>query len=251
MPATPSPREFGERLKNARERAGVPIEEVIARTKIARRLLEALEAGEFAKLPAAVFMRLFVRQYLEVIKEEIGPWQEAFDAAWERFERDSQPWPALAVTPPRPRRLAPWLVGLGLVLAGVVVVVVVDRGRNGRTGAAVPSTPEALLPLLAPTPAPTPEPTSAPSLTDPSVLVVRAFERSCWVEVRVGEEQPVQRLLQPGDAWEFPAAGRALELILGDGGAAVIEYLGEKRSPVGAAGEVVRLRLGPLPASSQ
>ena len=59
----------------------------------------------------------------------------------------------------------------------------------------------------------------------------------------------MSRLMEAGTAWEVDAEGQAVSMIVGDAGEVEVEYLGQRRSPVGKAGEVVRLRLEPAPGT--
>ena len=59
--------EFGSQLKEARENKGLSLQQVAASTKISVSVLEALERGDFPRLPGGIFSRAFVRSYaLEV-----------------------------------------------------------------------------------------------------------------------------------------------------------------------------------------
>ena len=59
--------EFGNTLKEAREGRGLTLQQVAASTKISVGVLEALERGDFPRLPGGIFSRAFVRSYaLEV-----------------------------------------------------------------------------------------------------------------------------------------------------------------------------------------
>ena|SRR5687767_14883988 len=59
--------EFGTQLKQAREGRGLSLQQVAAATKISVSVLEALERGDFPRLPGGIFSRAFVRSYaLEV-----------------------------------------------------------------------------------------------------------------------------------------------------------------------------------------
>lgn len=59
--------EFGTQLKQARESRGLTLQQVAASTKISVSVLEALERGDFPRLPGGIFSRAFVRSYaLEV-----------------------------------------------------------------------------------------------------------------------------------------------------------------------------------------
>jgi hypothetical protein len=245
LPTEPSPAAFGSALRTAREEAGVTLEAIAERTKITRTVLAGLEEGDFSRLPGGVFPRLFLRQYLELIHADPGPWLEAFDRARGAVSqgRSQVATPAEGVGPPRPR-LVPWLIGLGLVVVALGAVVLIDSSGTEPPGRAVTPTVAAL--LLAPTPNPAPTGPPPPPTPDPAVLIVRALERPCWVEVQVvGEETVQSRLLEAGAAWEVPAGGRAVELKFGDAGAVEVDYLGQVRSGLGADGAVVRVSLGP------
>jgi len=55
--------EFGTQLKEAREGRGLSLQQVAASTKISVSVLEALERGDFPRLPGGIFSRAFVRSY--------------------------------------------------------------------------------------------------------------------------------------------------------------------------------------------
>lgn len=59
--------ESGTQLKQARESRGMTLHQVAAATKISISVLEAIERGDFHRLPGGIFSRAFVRSYaLEV-----------------------------------------------------------------------------------------------------------------------------------------------------------------------------------------
>ena len=59
----------GPYLRDLRERRGISLEEISRTTRVGRSYLEALEAGEFAKLPAPVFTRGFILAYCQALGE--------------------------------------------------------------------------------------------------------------------------------------------------------------------------------------
>jgi len=67
---TVAPQELvpGEELKAWRERRGMSISEVGVRTKISPMTLENLEKQQFARLPAPVYLRGFLVQYLGLLE---------------------------------------------------------------------------------------------------------------------------------------------------------------------------------------
>src|SRR2546421_11940763 len=66
---------IGERLRRQRLQNRISLEKISLETKIGVRLLEAIEAEQFQKLPGGVFRRSFVLQYaraLGVDEDEIA-----------------------------------------------------------------------------------------------------------------------------------------------------------------------------------
>ena len=62
-----APHLFGQRLRLARERLGIPLEAIAESTKIARPLLADLERGDVSKWPRGIYRRAFVREYAAAI----------------------------------------------------------------------------------------------------------------------------------------------------------------------------------------
>jgi transcriptional regulator with XRE-family HTH domain len=58
----------GQQLRQARARLGVSLEEVSAKTRIAVRVLEAIENDDVSRLGGAFFYRSFVRQFAEYVE---------------------------------------------------------------------------------------------------------------------------------------------------------------------------------------
>ncbi len=58
---------FGERLRREREMRGISLDEIVATTKIGRRLLTALEDEQFDLLPGGIFNKAYVRAYAKCV----------------------------------------------------------------------------------------------------------------------------------------------------------------------------------------
>ncbi|MDX9707785.1 MAG: helix-turn-helix transcriptional regulator, partial [Azospira sp.] len=58
----------GERLREARLALDMSIGDIAAALKLSSRQIEALEAGDWAKLPGHAFVRGFVRNYARVVR---------------------------------------------------------------------------------------------------------------------------------------------------------------------------------------
>lgn len=127
---------LGPYLRELRERRGVSLEEITRTTRVGRSYLEALESGDFSKLPAPVFTRGFILAYCQALAEPP-------DEALARFTgRTSAEEPAATAAPAARERTpsrgrGPVLVSfvllivLGFALFGVALVL-----QSGRAGIA-------------------------------------------------------------------------------------------------------------------
>lgn len=58
---------FGPRLRRERERRGISLDTVAARTNVSTELWLGLESNDFSKWPGGLFARAFVRDYARVV----------------------------------------------------------------------------------------------------------------------------------------------------------------------------------------
>src|SRR5580704_8900290 len=60
-------------VKNWRQKRGISLETIAASTKLSVRQLEAIEAGNFSKLPGGIYTTNYIKQYARAIEfDEIG-----------------------------------------------------------------------------------------------------------------------------------------------------------------------------------
>lgn len=241
---------LGAFLRNRREAKGLSVADVASATRIAPRILDALEHDRPDGLPAPVFVRGFIRAYCAAVEEPADHALELYEARQmsvvglappvapaPRARRAS----ALATAPPRsavpivrPLFLA---AGLGVLLGGLVAYFVVLSRETPR-----PATPAI---QIVPRPAETApprrsEPAAAPMhagvTTGSRVLVGRAHDTT-WVKTRPANAPPAQALLPPGPGREWLSCGR---FTAGSAGGVVPEPDGVLLRPLGRAGEMVR-----------
>src|SRR5208282_3054756 len=114
MSSTP----FGEHLKREREMRGVSLEEISAATRISTRFLDAIENGQWDRLPGGVFNRGFIRS----IARFLGLDEESLVAEYSLERSDvasAHPAPERSKEIPRnwkPAAVA--AVGIALAIAG-------------------------------------------------------------------------------------------------------------------------------------
>ena len=171
--ARPSP---GALLKQARERAGLGVEDLAGQLKLAKGTLEALEADDFAALSEPVYIRGYYRKIAKLLPVPEGELIAAYDAR----SRSAKPGPAKSVPAMQRIPLAGGVAagssrqtrgqGVGIVVAVLVVVallvVFADRDPPKRLAErpGVPAAPaESPVAASSPTPALAP----APSLSEP------------------------------------------------------------------------------------
>lgn len=58
---------FGPRLRRERERRGISLETIAAKTNVSIELWMGLESNDFSKWPGGLFARAFVRDYARVV----------------------------------------------------------------------------------------------------------------------------------------------------------------------------------------
>jgi len=127
-------RDFGAFLREARERANIPLRTIATTTKISMPLLEALERNDVARLPGGIFLRAFVRAYAkevgldpdDTVRRFIARFPDAA-ATEERTEHEpARPQPVLGDEPATSRA---WRV---IVWSLPLVLLIVYFGFGGR-----------------------------------------------------------------------------------------------------------------------
>ena len=72
--------DVSETLRAERQRAGLTLEEISSRTKIKVAFLQAIERGEFERLPGTFFVRAFLRTYAREVHLSPDEVVGAYDA---------------------------------------------------------------------------------------------------------------------------------------------------------------------------
>lgn len=123
-------------LAQAREAAGLSLEEAARQLKFAPRQLQALEAGELQRLPGGTFVRGMVRSYARLLRLDAEPLlaQIGGHAAPQDAERLAQRFRQPVPFSDGARRSNLTYVALSLALLAVVVIVALEW-RQERAGA--------------------------------------------------------------------------------------------------------------------
>ena len=81
---------IGQELKKAREEKELSLKEVADKTKIQSRYLEALENGDWERLPEEVYLRGFIKTYAQHLGLDAPALVEAYNKARAREKGDGE-----------------------------------------------------------------------------------------------------------------------------------------------------------------
>ncbi len=270
MSASATSPDFGARLRQAREARGVSLRQVANATKIAVGVLEALERNDFSKLPGGIFSRAFVRAYAQEVGLDPEETVREFLAA---LPADTSV--AHLHAPPRPvdqeeaafqsrQRMAAVALRLVLVSLPIAAALVYFGTRQADRSGAPPAAPRTRTSVAMPVPgevrgaseaelvprtgaavsspvAPQASPPAGGPESGDLVLEI-APVGICWVSLTADGRLVFARILAPGERVVQRIREEAA-LQVGDAGAFAFAINGRPGRPVGARGEVKRLRI--------
>jgi cytoskeleton protein RodZ len=232
--ATANPPACGVRLRNAREAAGLRLEDVSARLKMPVRVVQALENDDWEHADAAVFVRGQLRSYAKLLGINVDDVIEM--AGVERVE------PSEIVshvhTPPLQRMFEQAARRLVYVVMTAVIVVPVwmmaTRGPLGlptqddtarldrpsrQQSARAPSGARPDIPERAPVIASLAPPLPAPA---PAALTLH-LNGDSWVEIEAPDGRKIEQGLLPAGTHRNYAQGEVARMVIGN--AAEVEVL--------------------------
>ncbi|QIK96677.1 helix-turn-helix domain-containing protein [Sphingomonas sp. HDW15A] len=225
----------GQRLRAAREAAGMTLEEVATTTRIPTRHLESLENSDFQRLPAPTYTIGFAKNYAQAVgldrreiadqlRGEVGGLRPA------SYQLDT-------FEPADPARAFPkWL--LFAVIAGIVIVIAGFswlRSREYSEDAPV-TTEETAASTSAPTQAAA---AAAPAPAAAQGPVLLTANEEVWLQVKDGGTTLKEGILQAGQSFEVPASATAPVLTTGKPEALRISVGTADAPPVGPAATTV------------
>jgi cytoskeletal protein RodZ len=245
--------EVSERLRTAREQAGLTIEEISASTKIGAGALRAIERGDFAKLPGDFYIRAFLRTYARELglspDAVVGEYDSSHKPAQVpesgRAEHNTEPGTrrepyanrALALPAPWPRMMA--LAGNAAVVIALVVILLVVFVRS-RSAATRPQEPGSVgtsgNAASVPAPATTSPAGTREAAAEKLVIEIEAAAPT-WVTGAADGRRVIYRLLAPGDRVTLDARDE-LSFRVGNASAFTYSINGVPGKPVGGPGEV-------------
>jgi cytoskeleton protein RodZ len=255
---------IGERLRRQRLQNRISLEKVSLETKIGVRLLEAIEAEQFQKLPGGVFRRSFVLQYaraLGVDEDEIA----AELAQLNQFD-DVLATPAAPIASAGEDRMGlgfsfrPDLSGvggstLGSLIAAVGVMLACaliyswwqtprENPPTSKVAIASSQVPKHTAPSQADAPASAPAPPAAAAADTAPVRVGLSAGEKTWISISSDGKNVFANSLEPHQTKVVEASAK-VRLLIGNAGGLEISLNGKPIGPIGPKGQVRVVELTP------
>ena len=238
-PVADLPPTVGERLKAAREKQKLSLEDVAAQTRIPQRHLASIETGEWDSLPAPTYTIGFAKNDAGVVgldRAEIGD-QLREEMGGQRFATTS----ADVFEPADPRRTMPKSLVIGAVIAAVLLIIVMSVLNRRSLDQSQPATNEAAVANIAAPAAPA-APAPPPVAAGQVVLAATA---PAWIQVTDHGTTLFQGELQAGQTYALPATATAPMLKAGKPEALKVTVGPTAVPQIGPAGKVTTVSLLP------
>ncbi|ONF96638.1 helix-turn-helix domain-containing protein [Sphingomonas jeddahensis] len=198
--ATLFPQPVGERLRAARERHGMSLAEVGARTRVPLRHLEAIEASNYGALPSPTYAVGFVRAYARAVGEDEVTLARDVRVEAQNTPRATpqyQPYEIADPTRVPSRGLVIVAAGLGLAIVVLAMLWFASGLFRGEDGDAPAGTPSVAVAVPAVQPSPTPASGGHVTLTATDEV---------WLRVYDGANKTLYLgTMKPGERFDVPA----------------------------------------------
>lgn len=260
---------IGARLLEERQKQGISLDEIAAKTYIPLRLLSAIEAGRLDALPEPVFVQGFIRRYADVLGLDGTAISKEFPvnlspvpvAVTAQLLSEATPPPSGATIPPEPARLQtntsveesahhsarefklpklPWVPIAGAIGLGVLGILAAFAFKPGAEKAKVTSPPSQVASVA---PAKPPAVKASPAPTNAIAVKMNITEDS-WVEVIVDGQSVYDGTLTKGTTRSWTGK-KQVAVTAGNASGVSVSYNDGAMKAVGAPGEVKTMTFPP------
>jgi cytoskeleton protein RodZ len=227
------PERVGDRLRAARIKAGMDLSDIATRTRIPQRHLAAIEAGDYAALPAPTYCTGFVKAYARAVgadevalghdlRVELG--RESGHNRMDHADYD-------AADPTRlPTRVFAWTAAaIALLIAAAYLA-----WSGGYLGGS-PSTPTEEAPMAAaPDPSAVPPPVAGPVAAPTSGDVVLTARETVWFRIYDANDKVLfAGEKKAGESFAVPADANNPQIRTGRPNAIKVTIAGTEVAPLG------------------
>lgn len=235
--------DLGTDLRNAREHAGLSLQDLAARTRIPQRTLRAIEENDFDNVPPGIFARSFIRTYAQEVgvdpaeavaqyRSMTEPVVEPSDEPEPEVVEQRIPWRSFV------RELSEFGQRWGYALIAVALLIgLIGVNRYGSED----GQPEAVAAEPAPRIEPPADSPTPVATTGGGIQIAMRAQAPCWVRAVVDGQMAFARLMQPGET-ETLSGQRDITIRVGDPAALSYSINGRSGQPLGSAKQAVTVR---------
>lgn len=208
---------LGDTLRERRMALGISLEQAEASTRIRARLLEALEKGEYDRLPAPGYVRGYVSSYSRFLELDPLPLLALYKSESGTHGPQDLDLPQIreAVVPSAQQHALPWRAGIAalliVALLSLSIWAVTRMWRGPEPTPPEPSVPIQTTETAEPTETPSASPATQPaSELLPFTLEVRvSAEGASWLRITVDDLKAYEGVLTGGQSKTFEVSDSA------------------------------------------
>ena len=235
-PAEEVPKTVGEQLKVARERLGVSLADLAAKTRVPTRHLESIERSEFGALPGQTYTVGFVRSYARAVDLDDVAMVNALRAELLRSGHEGYQAPLQNYEPTDPARVPSKTLAWTAAAIAALVLAAYLLFRSYSLSPTV-SAPQTVAPQV------TSQITTAvkaPASTGSDATVVLTATGNVWVKVYDTDQKRLfEQEMVAGDSFTVPKDANKPMIVTGRPQALDITVDGKKVPPLGAPDKTV------------
>lgn len=235
--------EIGAHLRSIRTQKRISIDDVVTKTMIQKRFLEAIEKGQPEDLPEALYVRGFIRRYADMLGLNGTQLSEAFPLGSESLASTNTNG---LLNSGSGVALRPWHLYIFytvlILLAGLGLSYVLSRQtapKAGNSGGA-----SLVQPVSSASPKPKPVAAKKPASPAAPVAAQLTLKADAYLEVLADGQSAYTGTLRAGSTRNFTAK-REIRLFTGNAGGVTLGVNGRAAKVMGNAGEVKEVTLTP------
>lgn len=239
---SPSEEEFrfqtvGEQLKAERERLGLSLADLAAKTRVPMRHLESIEKSEFSALPGSTYTLGFARSYARAVEMDAAKVSSDLRTELAQGGHEGYQAPAQNYEPADPARVPSRALAWTAAAIGILVVAAYFVWRSMTLDGAVDVTTPAPVTKAAESPATNTGPANPAVATGPVVLTATD---NVWIKIYDADNKRLyEKEMQAGDSFTVPQDANKPMIVTGRPQVLTVTVGGKAVPPLGAADKTI------------
>lgn len=239
---SPSEEEFrfqtvGEQLKAERERLGLSLADLAAKTRVPMRHLESIEKSEFSALPGSTYTLGFARSYARAVEMDAAKVSSDLRTELAQGGHEGYQAPAQNYEPADPARVPSRALAWTAAAIGILVVAAYFVWRSMTLDGAVDVTTPAPVTKAAESPATNAGPANPAVATGPVVLTATD---NVWIKIYDADNKRLyEKEMQAGDSFTVPQDANKPMIVTGRPQVLTVTVGGKAVPPLGAADKTI------------